>query len=192
MRAGLCALLAACRTGRAAGLARDKRQKPRFLSLATQLLSAKAPQAAWSCLLAAFAGAAAAADIDVTGHWSRIVNRADLIDGAGTDIVGSIESPPAVATLDITGTADAPWTVLVAMEDVGWPPDASVSVRRSGNDSGISGGASYLPIDGTSRVFFSGTGDRTGIQIQIRVAGVDIHTAPALYSVTITYSVQSP
>jgi hypothetical protein len=143
-------------------------------------------------LLVAFAGAASAADISVTGHWSRIVTRADLIDGAGTDIVPPIESSPAIAILDITGTDDAPWTVRVATEDFGWPPGASVSVRRSGNDSSISGGASYLPIDSTSQVFFSGTGDRTGIQIQIRVDGIDIHTAPALYSLTITYSVQSP
>lgn len=143
-------------------------------------------------LLAAFSGATAAADIDVTGQWSRIVNRADLMDGAGTDIAPSIESSPAVATLDITGTADGPWTVHVVMENFGWPPGASVAVRRSGDDSGISGGASYIPIDTTSRVFFSGTGDRTGIQIQIKVDGVDIHTAPALYSLTITYSVQSP
>jgi hypothetical protein len=143
-------------------------------------------------LLTAFAGVASAADIEVTGHWSRIVNRADLIDGAGTDIAPFIESSPAVATLDITGTDDAPWTVRVALEDFGWPPDASVSVRRSGNDSGINGGDSYLPIDSTARVFFSGTGDRTGIQIQIRVDGVDIDTAPDLYTLTITYSVQSP
>ena len=143
-------------------------------------------------LLAAFSGQAAAADIDVTGHWSRIVNRADLLDGAGTDVVPSLESSPAVATLDITGTGDGPWTVRVAMENFGWPPGASVSVRRSGTDSGISGGASYVPIDTTSRIFFSGTGDRTGIQIQIKVDGVDIHTAPALNSLTITYTVQSP
>lgn len=143
-------------------------------------------------LLAGFSGAAAAADINVTGHWSKIVNRTDLVDGAGTDIAPSIESSPAIATLDITGTGDGPWTVRVTMEDFGWPPGASVAIRRSGNDSGISGGASYIPIDTTSRVFFSGTGDRTGIQIQIKVDGVDIHTVPALYSLTITYSVQSP
>jgi hypothetical protein len=146
---------------------------------------------AGSCaLLAAFCGAAVAADVNVTGHWSRMVNRADLIDGAGTDIASSIESSPAVATLDITGTNDGPWIVRVAMDNVGWPSDASVAVRRSGNDSGISGGGTYVPIDTTPQVFFSGSGDRTGIQIQIRVEGVDIGTAPAIYNLTLIYSVQ--
>jgi hypothetical protein len=142
-------------------------------------------------LLAGFFTTATAADINVAGSWSKLVNRTDLIDGAGTDLLTPVESPPAVATLDITGfEEEALWTVTVVMNEVSWPPGTSVAVRRSSNDSGVSGGSSYLPVDGNSRIFFSGSGDRLGIQIQIKVDGIDIHTAPAIYSLAITYSVQ--
>ena len=143
-------------------------------------------------LVLGFAGSVAAADIDVVGHWSRTVTRTDLAAGAGTDIQSPIESPAAIATLDITNTGGSSWVVRVTWNDIDWAPGTSVAVRRSGNEDGISGGSSYQTLDGLPQDFFCGTGDRSGIQIQFKVDGVTIQTAPQPYNIVVTYTVESP
>lgn len=143
-------------------------------------------------LVLGFAGTAAAADIDVVGHWSRTVTRTDLLAGAGTDILSPVESPAAIATLDITNTGGSSWIVRVTWNDIDWAPGASVAVRRSGNEAGISGGTAFQTLSGLPQDFFCGTGDRSGIQIQFKVDGVTIRTAPQPYSLIVTYTVESP
>jgi hypothetical protein len=151
----------------------------------------------WPCFLGLWlaCGGAGAADISVSGNWSKTVNRDNLAAGAGSNLVSTIESPAATATLNIINTAGATWTVRVAKSNVSWPANVGVAVKRTTNGSGsgtISSGTSYLAVDSTANTFFSGTGDRTGIEIQLRLYGVSIGASPGLYSLAITYSVQSP
>ena len=143
-------------------------------------------------LALACAGTAGAADISVSGQWSKVVTRNDLNAGAGSDLTSPIESSSATATLDITNTAGASWLVRVASSEIDWPPGASVAVRRSGSQCGIDGGMTYVMLSGAAQNFFSGTGDCLGIEIQLSVSGLSIHTAPSPYTLLITYSVQSP
>jgi hypothetical protein len=37
---------------------------------------------------------------------------------------------------------------------------------------------------------FSGSGDRSGIQVQLRMGGISLSTVPAIYSLSIQYAVQ--
>ena len=143
-------------------------------------------------LILGFAGSVAAADIDVVGHWAKTVTRADLVAGAGTDIMSPLESPAAIATLNISNTGGSSWVVRVTWNNIDWAPGASVAVRRSGNEAGINGGTSYQSLDGSPQDFFCGTGDYSGIQIQFKVDGVTIQTAPQPYSLLVTYAVESP
>jgi len=151
---------------------------------------------AWACFLCFWlAGNAWAAEITVSANWSTTVNRDNLIAGAGTHLQNPIESAPAVATLNISNTLGASWSVRVAKNDGSWPANVGIAVKRNSNGSGsgtISSGTAYVAVDSISNAFFSGTGDRSGIEIQLKVDGLSINTPPAPYSLVITYTVQSP
>jgi hypothetical protein len=147
-----------------------------------------------ACLVAlGLAGSAHAADITVSANWARTVNRDNLAAGAGTDLASSFESAAPIATLDVTNTAGASWTVTVAKSNVTWPANVAVAVKRNSDGAGtgsIASGTTYVAVDGTARTFFTGTGDRTGVQIQLKVDGLAVKALPALYSLVITYTVQ--
>ena len=85
------------------------------------------------------------------------------------------------------------WTVKVLKSDLNWPVGVSVAVRRSSDGSGsgtISGGTGYLAVSGTEQVLFSGSGDRSGIQLQLKTEGLSVGASPDNYSTTITYRVE--
>jgi len=134
-----------------------------------------------------------AADISVVGNWTELIDRDDLVAGAGSDLRSPIESAGAQATLDISATTGGNWTVKVAKSDLNWPAGVSVAVRRTSDGSGsggISGGTTYLALSGTEQVLFSGSGDRSGIQVQLKTEGLSVGAAPDNYSTTITYRVE--
>ena len=140
--------------------------------------------------LLAQAATAVAADISVSGTWLRTVDKNDLVAGTGTDLIHTIESSSAVATLAITNTGGAGWRVQVARANAtNWPPGVDIAVRRSGNESGVSGGTAYLTLADAAETFFEGTGDHASIEIQLRVDGMTVHTPPAPYSLLITYTI---
>lgn len=146
---------------------------------------------ACACICLVPAGSRAT-DIDVNGNWSRTVDRSDLIAGAGTGLVPAVESAAGIATVDVLNTSGASWVVRVSRSDIDWPVGVGVEIRRSSADSGINGGADYLAINASTQDFFSGSGDRSGIAIQIRITGLSLNTLPSSYSLALVYTVQSP
>lgn len=147
-------------------------------------------RACWLAALLLGGGVAPAADVEVAGHWTRVVNRFDLSAGAGSDLVPAIESAAGVATVSILNTAGGSWRVSVAQTAGNLPQQASIAVRRSGNEAGVSGGFGYLTVGTTPQEFFTGVDDRS-VQIQLKVTGTDVHTAATLYNLTLTYSVEA-
>jgi hypothetical protein len=139
------------------------------------------------------AATACAADIAVSGAWSRTVNRDDLTAGAGSALRSPIESAAGVASIAISNTGGGAWTVSAQSSNLNFPPGAVVSVRMTSAGSGtgsVSGGVGYLALSGSSQVLFSGSGDRSGIQVQLRMGGISLSTVPAIYSLSIQYAVQ--
>jgi hypothetical protein len=76
--------------------------------------------------------------------------------------------------------------------DVTWDSHLTLSVRRTSDGVGggaISGGDSYLPLGTGTSTFFSGTGDRLNIQMQLRLDGVSASVPANSYATTITFTV---
>lgn len=148
------------------------------------------------CALALLAAPAIhAADIVVTGSWFETVDQADLAAGAGSDFRSPIESAANVATLDVTNTGGASWTVQLARSDASWPSAVAVAALRTSDGSGsgtIGGGTAYVTASGAPQTFFTGSGDRSGIQIRLKTSGLSVRSVgPGTYSTTLTYSVVS-
>ncbi|PKL42383.1 MAG: hypothetical protein CVV41_14685 [Candidatus Riflebacteria bacterium HGW-Riflebacteria-1] len=138
---------------------------------------------------------AAAIDIAVTGAWTDLfITANDLTAGAGSNLNGQYESNIDQATIDIFNTAgnsDA-WRVDVKRTDTAWSSIPILSVRRYDSGSGagsISGGLAYQTVGTTDMSFFSGTGDRTGVRIQLKISNVSLSLSPGNYSSTILYTV---
>ena len=138
---------------------------------------------------------AAAIDIAVTGDWTDLfITANDLTAGPGSNLTGQYESNIDQATIDTVNTAgnSDSWRVDVKRTDTTWGSTAVLAVRRydSGYGEGsISGGLAYQTVGTTDMSFFSGTGDRTGIRIQLKISNVSLSLSPGNYSSTISYTV---
>lgn len=135
-----------------------------------------------------------AVDVALTGSWSLTLDAADLVAGAGTDLVDPQTSPTSQVTVDVSGTLGDgdTWRVDVRRADVAWDPAIHVWVRRTGAGSGtgsISGGTGFQEVDATDGAFFSGAGDRTGISLQIKLTGLSVGVQPDTFSSTLVYTV---
>lgn len=144
------------------------------------------------CLLPLMAGAI---DIAVTGDWTDLfITANDLAAGPGSNLNGLYESNIDQATIDIFNTAgnSDSWRVDVKRTDTTWSSIPTLAVKRydsgSGNGS-ISGGLAYQTVGTTDMSFFSGTGDRTGVHIQLKISNVSLSLPPGNYSSTISYTV---
>ncbi|MCF7984025.1 MAG: hypothetical protein K9L70_06445 [Thiohalocapsa sp.] len=136
---------------------------------------------------------ASASGITVSGTWSETIGSDDLFAGTGTDIRSPIVSGAAQAVLDIADTGGRSWTVYLRRAEIAWHADVTLSVRRSGDGSGsgsIVGGTDYRPVTASDQVFFTGSGDRAGIGIELRLEGVSVAQDPNLYETAVTYSVR--
>ncbi|MFC6674154.1 hypothetical protein [Marinobacterium aestuariivivens] len=136
---------------------------------------------------------AQAADVSVVGNWSELIDSNDLTAGAGSDLRSPIESGSALATVDISATGGSSWAVKVSKSDINWPTGVSIAVRRTSDGTGagtISGGTGYLIVTGTEQTLFSGSGDRSGIQLQLKTENLSIGDAPDTYGATLTYRVE--
>jgi len=133
-------------------------------------------------------------DITTTGSWSEYIDVDDLQSGAGSDLTDTYTSAVDEVTLDIdntTGSSDS-WRVDVSRADTDWPTGVRLYVQRTsaGTGSGsISGGGTYSEVTSSDTTFFSGAGDRTGIDIQLRITGMSLSVSPDTYLTTVTYSV---
>ena len=133
-------------------------------------------------------------DITVTGSWFLTIDASDLQSGAGSDLVDTYTSTSNAVQVDITGTAGSTdsWRVDVRKSDSNWHSDFRLRVRRTSDGTGsgsISGGDSFITVTNSDKVFFSGSGDRTGIDVQLRLRYVSIQIPPDTYTTTVHYTV---
>jgi len=132
--------------------------------------------------------------ITLTGNWNKTIDASDLQSGAGSNLISSHESASNAAFIDIfdtTGTSDN-WRVDVKKIDTSWHSSLHLDVKRTSDGTGsgaISGGSVYQEVTGTDQSFFSGSGDRSSIDVQLKVRGMSVQVSPNTYSTTIYYTV---
>ena len=137
------------------------------------------------------ANKAEALDITVTGDWSETINASDLISGAGSDLIGGYETASNAVSLSISGTTGT-WRIDVKRVDSTWPGDLILYVKRTSDGTGsgsISGGQSYQEVTDTDLSFFSGNGDRSNVNVQLKLTGVSIQVPLDTYTTTVYYTV---
>jgi hypothetical protein len=147
-----------------------------------------------SAILALAGTAWAELSITATGLWSETIDEADLASDPGSDLTSTYESPTDQVSLDITGAVDDldAWRVDVTRFDATWHANLHLDLRRTSDGSGsgsISGGSSYQEVSETYQSLFSGSGDRTSINIQLRLTGVSVQVPSATYSTTVHYTI---
>ena len=130
----------------------------------------------------------------VTGKWAFKIDANDLTGLAGSDFPGTFESSVTEIDLDVTKTAGdtSPWTLSVSRADVNWAPNVLVYLRRTTDGTGlgtIAGGTTYQLVTNTDTAFFTGTGDRTAIKIQLRLDFLAEDVNVDDYVTTVNYTV---
>jgi hypothetical protein len=135
----------------------------------------------------------AAISITVTGSWVETIDKNDLISGAGSDLENTYTSVSGQISIDISGTSgpsDA-WRIDIKKIDSIWNNSFHPYVMRTsaGTGGSVSGGASYQEVTDINAQFFSGSGDVTGINVQLRITGASIQINPDYYSTVLYYTV---
>jgi len=133
-------------------------------------------------------------DIAVSGTWTLTSGPSDLAAGAGSDLPPSSESSVDQAAITISNTAgDADnWRVDARRSDTTWNGNLVLWVKRTADGVGggsITGGTAYQEVSTTDASFFSGSGDRNGITLQLKLSGVSIQVPPNTYSTSVVYTV---
>ena len=158
---------------------------------------AKLPKLALFVLLAGLicpGDKAEAMDIIATGNWSSTIDASDLVAGPGSDLISTYQSNSDQTLLTVSNTTgnDDVWRVDVKRTDTNWHNDFVFYVKRTGDGTGggsITGGNTYQEVGTTNSSFFSGSGDRSNITIQLQLSGMSIQVPPDTYSTTITCTV---
>ena len=154
----------------------------------------------WTCLvlisLILFGGGTlqAAISVSVVGSWAETVDSLDLQAGAGSDLIDTYVSSSTAVTIDISGTTGSgdSWRLDVSKTDTTWDADLLLDVQRTTSGTGpgsIANGSSYQNVTGTAQSFFSGSGDRSDVKIQLRLRGMSVQVSPNTYSTTVFYTV---
>ena len=149
----------------------------------------------FSVLLLSFVSTAEAIDISATGGWGETIDQADLVSGAGSDLIDTYESTTGATSIDISNTLDENdnWRVDVRRVDAGgWHGDFTLYAKRTSNGNGpgiVSGGLSYMEITTTDSELFSGAGNLNTIDVQYELAGMSIGVLPDNYSTTVIFTV---
>lgn len=129
----------------------------------------------------------------VSGSWSRVIDAGDLAGAAGSDLVPTFDSMPTAVSLGVTGTtgpADT-WEIQVSRTDVSWDSQLHLSVMRTSAGTGpgtMAGGLAFLEILPLEQSFLTGSGDRSSIQVQVRLSGVSVLVAQGSYAVTVNFT----
>jgi hypothetical protein len=134
---------------------------------------------------------AEAANITITGTWSRVIGAGDLTGGPGSNLTATYTSATNQILMGVTTTLTN-WRVDILRIDTHWHANFALSIRRTGTGSGtgtVTGGGAYLAITTTSQTFVTGSGNRAGIQLQERLGGVSVSIPVATYTTTIQYTV---
>lgn len=132
---------------------------------------------------------AQAATLDISGHWSEVIGIDDLVGGAGTDFLSSIDSEQ--ATLSVGGTDLDPWA-LVVRQSGSLPNGVSLAVRRvsNGNCGNITGSLDYLMVSDQEQELFAGFGDCTNIGLQLRLQGLSLRHGSGTYGTSLVYTIR--
>jgi hypothetical protein len=135
----------------------------------------------------------AAISITVTGSWVETIDKNNLVAGAGSNLQSTYTSVSGQVSIDISGTSGASdaWRVDVKKIDSNWNNNLHPYVMRTSDGTGgsVSGGTSYQEVTDINTSFFSGSGDVTGINVQLRMTGASIQITPASYSTVLYYTV---
>lgn len=139
------------------------------------------------------AGTAGAIDITAAGSWSLSIASSDLTAGAGSDLKSDYESAADAVSISISATTDASdaWRVDVKKVDTNWHGNFTLYVRRTSDGAGgsVTGGAAYQQVGNTGASFFSGSGNVSGVKVQLKLSGVSLQIPPDTYTATVYYTV---
>ncbi|MFP4459747.1 MAG: hypothetical protein ACLFSQ_09190 [Candidatus Zixiibacteriota bacterium] len=131
--------------------------------------------------------------LTMTGGVSETINRDDLTAGAGSDLASDYISSTSAASIDISSTSGSSWKVQVKKTDSTWDTDLVVYVRRTSDGSGsgtITGGGTYQQVTGTYADLFSGSDDRSSINVQVKLSGMAVADVGAdTYSSSVSFKV---
>ena len=135
----------------------------------------------------------AAISITVTGAWVETIDKNDLLYGAGSALQSAYTSVSGQVLIDISGTSGSTdaWRIDIRKVDSNWNNNLHPYVMRTSDGTGgsVSGGASYQEVTDINTSFFSGSGDVTGIKVQLRLTGVSVQIPLSSYSAVIYYTV---
>jgi len=136
-----------------------------------------------------------AIDISAAGGWSETIDQFDLASGAGSNLTDTYESTTGGTGIDVSGCTDDAdnWRVDVRRIDDGdWHGDFVLYAKRTSSGDGggsVSGGLSYVEITAADTELFSGSGNRTGIDVQYKLTGMSVEIAPDNYGQIVVFTV---
>ena len=125
------------------------------------------------------------------GTWTQVVSGVGL--QAGDNLTSDYESGTAQASLTVDQTLNN-WTISVRHNNSDWHGGVSLEVKRTSDGTGSgdvpSGGDTYMEITSSDTSFFSGSGNRAGINLQFRLRGISVEQGIKDYLTDITYTVE--
>lgn len=148
----------------------------------------------WAALLGLlFPAGTEAIDLSASGGLMRIVNASNLVAGAGSNLLPTLDDAAAtnLSIINTSGSIDH-WRIDVRRSDATWHNALSLYVRRISDGSGsgtVTGGLSPVEISGTDVQFFSGEGDRNGLFLSYQLTGMSVAVSPNTYSTTVIFTV---
>ena len=133
--------------------------------------------------------------LKITGKWTLTLRATDLIGGAGTDYLSEQESAVDQISITIskTATPTTPWRMDIKRVDINWNPNLHLYGRRTADGTGtgtINGGTVYQEITLTDQEFFTGTGERSKIEVQLKLSGISVfNLVEDTFDTTLYYTV---
>lgn len=138
------------------------------------------------CLIAA--GPGTGAGLSTSGTWSPQIT-------TSTYRAAPIDSAASALLINIDVAETEAWTVSVQTQNANLPEGLTLSIKRITNGTGdgaISGGTDYATVGDTAQIMFSGTGNRQGVGVQLRLNGIaGGRPPPGNYGASILYSLES-
>jgi hypothetical protein len=130
----------------------------------------------------------------VMGGWINPIDSANLISGAGSNLVNTYQSDAGATTLSIVGgEKDQAWQIYINRSEMNWPSNFVLYVRRTGPGDGtegstVRGGLSFQVVNSAKTLLCSGTGKVHHIPLQYQLSGVSLTTNPGNYNLGIVYT----
>jgi len=136
-----------------------------------------------------------AISISVLGGWSLVIDSGDVVAGAGGDLTSQYLSNADAVTIDVADAIDDSdnWQIQVHKEDTLWHAALTLGLLRTSDGAGtgtITGGNSlFLDLTAVDQFFFDGAGNRSTVNLQMRLSGVSVLIPSDNYSTTIYFTV---